>query len=361
MKHKHLTAAFLAITLAIGFGFGNVRSVCALGHGTMSPFDIPEGYVEADADTKALFSNFAFVYLMNDTIDFTYGPVTGTQFLFLSGVAFNSLDIVTTDNDAFLQIYAKYEDALSFDSIDEPHYSGSWVYHFFDYLNADGVHTNDPADFPSKQLLIQKFCDECKASGILKTADYNYASSNICSPIYDGLRVSGLTTDDLEGITAIATTFNPNAFVETVGTSDNYAFTIKYTAFDQHKALEAALTEAYPDITCAYALLENLSGNSSLSKNHVHMMTTSYAQQKGDVDNDLQISINDAYQTLLYSSEISAGIADPTFTDGSDATAEAAAFAAADVNADGAITIDDAFRILSYTSVEAAGGTGSWE
>ena len=84
------------------------------------------------------------------------------------------------------------------------------------------------------------------------------------------------------------------------------------------------------------------------------------AQTKGDPDNDTKVTPDDAYQTLCYFAKTSVN-ADAAFTDNSDETKEAAAFAAADVNGDGVVNADDAYLILRYYAAESVGGTPSWE
>ncbi len=81
---------------------------------------------------------------------------------------------------------------------------------------------------------------------------------------------------------------------------------------------------------------------------------------KGDVDMDGSVTMTDAYQTLLYSSYMSAGDSDYTFTGEPDSDAEALAVMAADVDEDGTVDMMDAYYILLYSSYLSAGGSPEW-
>lgn len=85
------------------------------------------------------------------------------------------------------------------------------------------------------------------------------------------------------------------------------------------------------------------------------------ANTKGDVDGDEEITISDAFETLLYNSKQSAGASDVMFTKSSGVLAEAGTFSAADIDHDGEITIQDAYRILMYSSYQSAGKEVDWE
>ena len=74
--------------------------------------------------------------------------------------------------------------------------------------------------------------------------------------------------------------------------------------------------------------------------------------EKGDVDQDHAIGINDAFLALSAYATVSAGGEMPL---------QDAAFLAADIDEDGEITIQDAFGILKYYSVLSAGGNASWD
>lgn len=79
----------------------------------------------------------------------------------------------------------------------------------------------------------------------------------------------------------------------------------------------------------------------------------------GDVDQDDTISIQDAYQILLYYSNHAAGKTDYTF--GSDEAQEASLIEAADVDGDGDIDIQDAYSTLLYYASLSAGKDVTWE
>lgn len=81
----------------------------------------------------------------------------------------------------------------------------------------------------------------------------------------------------------------------------------------------------------------------------------------GDPYNDGKVTIQDAYRTLLYYAEVSAGVEDVAFDPAGDAQAEAAAYQAADVDGDESITMHDVYLILQYYATESAGGTPSLE
>lgn len=74
--------------------------------------------------------------------------------------------------------------------------------------------------------------------------------------------------------------------------------------------------------------------------------------EKGDVDQDHAIGINDAFLALSAYATVSAGGEMPL---------QDAAFLAADIDEDSEITIQDAFGILKYYSVLSAGGNASWD
>lgn len=73
---------------------------------------------------------------------------------------------------------------------------------------------------------------------------------------------------------------------------------------------------------------------------------------KGDVDGDGSITIQDAFQALTAYARSSAGLK-PELLD--------IQLDAADVDEDGAITITDAFKILIYYATNAVGNTPSWD
>ena len=74
--------------------------------------------------------------------------------------------------------------------------------------------------------------------------------------------------------------------------------------------------------------------------------------EKGDVDQDHAIGINDAFLALAAYATVSAGGEMPL---------QDAAFLAADIDEYSEITIQDAFGILKYYSVLSAGGNASWD
>ncbi len=115
-----------------------------------------------------------------------------------------------------------------------------------------------------------------------------------------------------------------------------------------------ALTDIYYDGTeeqWKSITIDN--GNSALSTATIHFAdgTIFTGITTGDLDGDGNITIQDAFNTLIAYTKASAGL-DDDLTD--------AQRRAADVDGDGSITISDAFRILIYYATEAAGGTPSW-
>lgn len=93
-------------------------------------------------------------------------------------------------------------------------------------------------------------------------------------------------------------------------------------------------------------------------RNTVYLQYIDYTL--GDVDNDGNITLADAYQALMYSSLKAIGKT-PAFTDGSSVRDENAAFSAADVDKNLEIELADAYKILMYNSIAAIGGTPSWD
>lgn len=79
---------------------------------------------------------------------------------------------------------------------------------------------------------------------------------------------------------------------------------------------------------------------------------TAVSSLRGDVDGDKEITIQDAYLTLMAYSKTSAGL---------DAGLTSAQKTAADVDQDDAVTITDAYQILLYYATKSAGGTPSWD
>lgn len=80
---------------------------------------------------------------------------------------------------------------------------------------------------------------------------------------------------------------------------------------------------------------------------------------KGDTNQNGDVDIDDAYQTLLYYANHMAGYRDYTFTE--DPELEAQIVAQVDIDEDGEITIQDAFLILLYYANRSAGNDVSWE
>ncbi|MFR2342307.1 MAG: hypothetical protein ACLS6W_05875 [Ruminococcus sp.] len=76
--------------------------------------------------------------------------------------------------------------------------------------------------------------------------------------------------------------------------------------------------------------------------------------EKGDVDGDQSISVNDAVVVLSYYAKKAAGqdvSQDETFKN----------ILVGDVNDDGEITVEDAVAILTYYAKKAAGQDATWE
>ncbi len=92
---------------------------------------------------------------------------------------------------------------------------------------------------------------------------------------------------------------------------------------------------------------------------------------KGDLDYDGVVTINDAFLTLMYSSQVSAGNDAKLYNGTStDPNMETLSFFLADTDTcskdrgatgDAAIEIPDAFNNLTYSSIHAAGATCSWD
>lgn len=127
----------------------------------------------------------------------------------------------------------------------------------------------------------------------------------------------------------------------------------------------------------AETISSDLSANASKYKGKIYGYANSTAQayaekydlsfvpldgiQKGDVDRNGEITLKDAYETLMYCSNHAIGNQAYTFTDGSDATLEAAVFTAADVDESSEITLQDAYNILMYSSYQSVGQPKTWE
>lgn len=79
---------------------------------------------------------------------------------------------------------------------------------------------------------------------------------------------------------------------------------------------------------------------------------------RGDVDMDEKITMDDAYQTLIYASHHALGENDYTFT--TDETLEPIACQAADVDEDGDVDMTDAYYILVYSSYVSLGEEKDW-
>ncbi|WP_295214151.1 hypothetical protein [Ruminococcus sp.] len=121
------------------------------------------------------------------------------------------------------------------------------------------------------------------------------------------------------------------------------------------------MKESLTQVSGAYGVwFEPYMINAIQPPNSYETIVTYTAQTKGDPDNDTKVTPDDAYQTLCYYAKTSVN-ADAAFTDNSDETKEAAAFAAADVNGDGVVDADDAYLILRYYAAESVGGTPSWD
>lgn len=83
------------------------------------------------------------------------------------------------------------------------------------------------------------------------------------------------------------------------------------------------------------------------------------ADSEGDIDQDGDIDLDDAFAVLQYYSKHAAGVDSYTFSD--DAALEKTLIVAADIDGDGDIDLDDAFFILTYYAKHAAGVDVSWE
>ncbi len=83
-------------------------------------------------------------------------------------------------------------------------------------------------------------------------------------------------------------------------------------------------------------------------------------QLTGDVDRDGEVTMDDAYQTLIYDSHMALGDLDYSFTGNMDSAEETAAVLAADVDENGEINMQDAYYILLYTSYLSMGVEVDW-
>lgn len=349
-----LLASMLTATALSGFGANALY---------METNVAPEGYTEfEDYDTLSFMAHVGDGVYVPYT-SYQKETSTGLSLAVLSEYKFNYTEFVVTDKEAFQRIYAEYKNRLHMETyVEQDGYNteNSFCY-ICDTKTADGVASINPADYVDKTAMIACLCSELKAANAISACVYHGNSASISYGSYTNfLTVSGIADSEASAISEIVATYDSDASVEITDTE------FKIDAVEDYNkalALSQELEKVYADSEVT-PVTEFWDSSETIAPAELDLYdATDFTITKGNVDKDSdnKISINDAYQALLYSSNVSAGVTDPAFTDGSDATAEAAAFASADVNADGEITIDDAYRILKFSSTESAGGTGSWE
>lgn len=291
------------------------------------------------------------------------GEVNGvvyTSFIILSNFHFNYTVFRTTDPAAFEAIYEKYEVGLDFDDFSNTTDSeGITYYCMSDMYDENGARSKDPGDFSSKQDLIWQMTQEMKEAGILLYSDYQFCRADLKKYDYEQLIIlDHVPLAEKDAILEKIGQYDSETTLEITESDDTFKCRVEaFESFDDATAFSHEMKETYDGAIAAVMLSSTSSNETSAQSKSIDLMT---AQRQGDPDNDTQITPDDAYHTLCYYSKASVG-ADAAFTDNSDETREAAAFAAADVNGDGVVNGDDAYLILKHYAEESVGGTPGWD
>ena len=291
------------------------------------------------------------------------GEVNGivyTSFIILSNFHFNYTVFQTTDPAAFETIYEKYNAKLDFDDFSNKTDSeGTTTYYMSDMYDENGERSKNSGDFSSKQDLIWQMTQELKEAGVLLRSDYQFCKADLCKYDYEQLIIlDNLPLADKDIILKKIEQYDNETTLEITESDDTFKCQVEaFESFDDATAFSHEIKETYDGATAAVMLSSILSNETSTQSKSIDLLT---AQRQGDPGNDTKVTPDDAYQTLCYFAKTSVN-ADAAFTDNSDETKEAAAFAAADVNGDGVVDADDAYLILRYYAAESVGGTPSWD
>lgn len=377
MKKKHIVSVITAACLT-ALAVSPIQGYAIAGSSYQDYSGVLSNYVLAESDSDA-----AFVLGSNKGVYFTAKPTEQaaepTMFFSVNTLRCNYTEIVSADIDGVKQIYEKYQASLNFTNIeaDKALVNGELtdVVRLYSVVDTPALLETASMKYP----LIQKFCQEVLDSGIATSASYQYGNVNGTEFGFEGINLSDFT-DDTEAVLdellekyyvnpgydfndeAIADLYRPTITLS--DDADNPCpYQIKYIPFSTAANIIRAARQINPDVqySCSMShLLNNNSETQNDSTDTIDLLTAESPFDFGDIDSDGNVSMQDAYNTLMYSSTIHVG-GDPLFTDGSDAYREASAFAAADVNLDGVVDEMDAYRILLYSSYCHLGTEPTWE
>ena len=364
-KTKRIGVSALAIAIAAA-SFSGMSANAKAPSGTTN---VPEGYVAFDdqGTMKKVFTG--------QDADVAYAAYykaakSGTDINIVFDYMFNYTELNIKNATAFNEIYKKYQGQLGFD-----HYSESLgnpdvgknvlTVTMYDNLNADGKLSKNPEDFQSKRDLVIKMYRELLEADALDTTLYQ---SYYPSYAYlmegqtdNSVHITQIQDGETDALTEIAAKYDTDTVVKAFESETELTCTYEIssignieTSVQIAKAIEQNYQKAAVEVPVT---IQESAQTNTLSSDIVDLST---AQIYGDPDNDAKVTPDDAYQTLCYFAKTSVN-ADAAFTDNSDETKEAAAFAAADVNGDGIVDADDAYLILRYYAAESVSGTPSWD
>ena len=370
MKKMKFTAAILAAMLAastLPVFHGDAYSYCNWAK-------MSNGLTPVDVDSDAGYILGDGLYFMPASTE-TYPESTG-GLVKVDNFRCNYTMIATDNPDQVLEIYQKYQRALNFNTIETGtaliNNTPRQVLRMYELVED----VSDTETLALKQPLIQKFCEEVKEAGLTDSVTYQRANIGGLPFAFEGIHINNFSEDAEAILTDLLEQYyvNPGYDLEldpeykaqvekaTDPTTQEEYYTIHYITFSTAANIVKAVKEIDPDAYRGCGLMYNMSDNDKTDANSgdIDLLNNEPAFTFGDIDSDNDITTNDAFQTLQYASAAHAG-GTPLFTDGTDAYAEASAFAAADVNLDGAADESDAFGILMYTSYRSLGKEATWE
>ncbi len=224
-----------------------------------------------------------------------------------------------------------------------------------DMVDEDGKQIQDPSMITSKRGEMQKMCQELLEAGAVTSASYTpyYAVLNR-GDYQDFLYLKQVSQTEEDITTFVQQQFGEDKIVGQIDDTDEYYI----KGFKNADALFAASTVLEKQFEGARAVpvaIFLLADEQTYTTKTVNLLTA--ADACGDVDNDGNVSVEDAVSVLTYYARQSAGL-EAKLTQADDT--EESAFLAADVDGDGQITVEDAVAILTYYAKKSAGLDAAW-
>ena len=225
-----------------------------------------------------------------------------------------------------------------------------------DTVDENGKQIQDPSMITSKRGEMQRMCQELLEAGAVTSASYTpyYAVLNL-GDYQDFLYLKQVSQTE-EVITAfVQQQFGEDKIVGQIDDTDGYYYIKGFKNADALFAASTILEKQFEGARAVPVAIFLLADEQTYTTKTVNLLTA--ADACGDVDNDGNVSVEDAVAVLTYYAQQSAGL-EAMLTQAADT--EESAFLSADVDGDGQITVEDAVAILTYYAKKSAGLDAAW-